>query len=568
MTASPNRQSPQGSPPENEGPELSQIERETSRLVLHNLPAKRGFLKKLLMFFLWAGLCAGSLLVIGVAGIYFIFSEGLPNIPKVEEYWPPIVTEVFTDDAVLAGEFYNQRRKVVPYDHIPKRLVQAFIASEDSSFFDHGGVDVFGTGRAATKTIIKKVTGRGSVQGGSTLTQQTAKAVLIGAEGYAVSTEKSLRRKIREAILALRLERSLTKEQILYLYLNNVYLGHHSYGVQSAAENYYRKDVRDLSLAEMALIAGLPQAPSRYSPFRNAAAAKRRRSYVLRRMLDEGMISQAEHDQANATEVIVSGVEDVFHDFAPYFTEEVRRDVVARYGNKTLLEAGLKVFTTMDSERQRTAQEAVFHGLLAVDKRQGFRGALTLNPLTEKEKVNFLEKARKAMNGEAITPGRFYVALVTMIDEKGRLAEVQVADVKGYLPLLGMRWARPLNPEQYYPSVMIGSIHQALREGDLVVVRAVTQKKELYDDKEQFSASLASEIPDGVQLFRLEQEPELQSALVSIDPHRQYYVAMVGGYDFDANEYNRAFQACRQPGSSFKPLVYAAAIEDLDWTEA
>ena len=192
---------------------------------------------------------------------------------RVARYWPPVLSEVYTDDQVLAGELYENRRKVVPYERIPKRLVQAFIASEDSSFFDHSGVDLLGTLRAAYKTAVKKASGQGSVQGGSTLTQQTAKAVLISAEGYKSSTEKSLKRKIREAILARRLESALTKEEILYLYLNNVYLGHHSYGVQSAAENYYRKDVRDLTLAEMALCRAAAGAVNYSVPRREGQAA-------------------------------------------------------------------------------------------------------------------------------------------------------------------------------------------------------------------------------------------------------------------------------------------------------
>ncbi|MBI3180587.1 MAG: PBP1A family penicillin-binding protein [Myxococcales bacterium] len=540
--------------------------REQHRLLLLGVPAYRPWWKRLLSL-LGVLALSGATAAAGTGlALYYKFSVGLPEIPRVDEYWPPILTEVYTADAVLAGEFYAERRKVVPYDHIPKRLVQAFIASEDASFFDHGGVDFVGTTRAAFKTLLKKASGSGSVQGGSTLTQQTAKAVLISAEGYKAATVKKLSRKIREAILAYRLERALTKEEILYLYLNNVYLGHHSYGVQSAAENYYRKDVRDLNLAEMALVAGLPQAPSRYSPFTNPEAAKKRRSYVLRRMLEEGMISREEHDQANADEVAVFPVEDVFHEFAPYFTEEVRRDVVARYGNPALLSSGLKVFTTMDSEKQRAAQEAVFRGLLAVDKRQGFRGPL-LN-LSEKERDAFLERSEKALAAEKIQPERFYVGLVTGIDEEKVSADVQVGPHKGKLPLLGMRWARMLNAEHYYPSVVISKVSPPLKVGDVVLLRAVAEAKDLYDDKEQYDEGANKKLPEGVQLFRLEQEPELQSGLVSVDPHRQYLLAMVGGYDFDANEYNRAFQACRQPGSAFKPIAYSAAIEQLKWTEA
>ncbi|MFB1479990.1 penicillin-binding protein 1A [Corallococcus sp. RDP092CA] len=544
------------------------IDRSRKKLVLDGVPPKRNLLVRLMKLVAVLGLMGATAGVLAIVGAYYVFSDGLPAIPKVDEYWPPIVTEVYTDDAVLAGEFYSERRKVVPYERIPKRLVQAFIASEDSSFFDHFGVDVLGTVRAVSKTVLTKVGLRsGGVQGGSTLTQQTAKAVLISAEGYKEATAKTPKRKIREAILAFRLEQALTKEEILYLYLNNVFLGHHSYGVQSAAENYYRKDVRDLTLGEMTLIAGLPQAPSRYSPFLRPEAAKKRRSYVLGRMLTEGMISKAEHDQADAEPVKVYPVEDVFHEFAPYFVEQVRKDVVDRYGNPVLLKEGLKVFTTMDSERQRAAQDSVLDGLMSVDKRQGWRGPV-MQLATEAERGAFIAKAKKAMGKEELVENRLYVGVVTRIDEDGKGADVQVGPHHGRLPLLGMRWARKVNPESYYPASMITSVKKALAVGDVVVLRHVV-KKELTDDKEQWDRKLAEEIPDeGVKLFRLEQTPEAQSALVSIDPHRQYLTAMVGGYDFDDNEFNRAFQACRQPGSSFKPFVYSAALEQLGWTEA
>ncbi|MBL8913092.1 MAG: PBP1A family penicillin-binding protein [Archangium sp.] len=537
---------------------------EEGKLLLVNVPRKRWWKApfKLFGFFV---LCAATAGVMGYGFVYWKYADGLPDIPRVDEYRPPILTEVYTVDGVLAGEFYNERRKVVPYERIPKRLVQAFIAAEDADFFDHFGVDVIGTTRAAVKTALKKVSGKGKVQGGSTITQQTAKAVLISAEGYKESTAKTIKRKLREALLARRLESELTKEEILYLYLNNVYLGHHSYGVQSAAENYYRKDVKDLSLAEMALLAGLPQAPSNYSPFTAPEKAKKRRQYVLGQMKEKGMITQAEFDEASKAEVSVYAVEDVFHQFAPFFTEETRRDIVERYGNKVLLNDGLKVFTTMDSEKQRAAQEAVLWGLLAVDKRQGYRGPVQ-QLKTKAEQDKFVEKSKKVMGDAEIEPGRYYVGLVTAKSKDELVADVTIGNKVARLPALAMRWAREVNGERYYPNVLINTV-KPLNIGDVVVVRAVKDKKSLTDDKEAWSDSLAEKVPEGVPLVRLEQEPEPQAAIVSIDPHRQYLSAMVGGYDFDANEFNRAFQACRQPGSSFKPIVYAGALELMGWTE-
>jgi len=629
-----------------------------TRLQLRGVPPRPRLRITALKVLGWLALTLSTAAACAVLGVYYRYSEGLPEIPRVDQYWPPIVSEVYTNDAVLAGEFFNERRKVIPYDQIPKRLVQAFIASEDDGFFDHLGVDFVGTGRAAVKTLLKKAAGSGSVQGGSTLTQQTAKAVLVSAEmeqldpaairdeaeklvgplpepsredveaelkvalkarGPVVSeeehkrrqlelpqmradararlinraqvkheesiraqfirirdertreafkraTSKKLERKIREAILAYRLEHALTKVDILYLYLNNVYLGHHSYGVQSAAENYFRKDVRDLTLGQMALIAGLPQAPTRYSPFVHPQEARRRRTYVLKRMLEEGMITQAEHDQAGAEEIKALPMEDVFHQFAPYFTEHVRRDVVERYGGRVLLNEGLKIFATMDSEKQRAAQDSMLDGLLAVDKRQGFRGPV-MHLDTEEQRRAFVEKSKQVMGADPIREGIYYVALVTSVEKEGKWADVQVGQHAGVIPIMGARWARRVNPESWYPAMMRASMAKVVSAGDVVVVRAVEQKQ-LWDDKEQYDKKLEAAIPQGVKLFRLEQDPELQGALVSIDPRRQYLVAMVGGYDFDANEYNRAFQACRQPGSGYKPIEYSAAVEQLNWTEA
>src|SRR5574337_138847 len=233
------------------------------RVVMDGLPPKKPLLRRALRWALFLAIAVVNLAAAGVVGGYFWFSRGLPEIPTLDQYRPPIITEVISSDGQIAGEFFEERRKVVPYDRIPRRVVQAFVASEDKNFFEHGGIDALGTLRAALNTYVL----RRKVQGGSTITQQTAKAILISAEGFAAGTRRNLARKIRELILAKRLERAFSKEQILWMYLNGVYLGHHSYGVQAAAENYYRKNVEDLTLEEAALIAGLPQAPSRYSPF-------------------------------------------------------------------------------------------------------------------------------------------------------------------------------------------------------------------------------------------------------------------------------------------------------------
>ena len=623
-----------------------------SRLELVDTVPRRPWWKKALLFFTFCGLAAALAGGAVGFGLYWHFSQGLPEIPRVDEYRPALLSEFRSDDGDLVGEFYKERRKVVPYQQIPKKLVQAFIAAEDKNFFDHFGLDLKGTARAAFMIL------RGHhVQGGSTLTQQTAKSILVSAafqqidedalsaqaeskvppapppeksallaqidqlrrerlgnayegagtaaippskdelaratqllqahandlrdrqvqvafthllegarrKAFAEATVRKgklgIIRKIREAILALRLEKALTKEEILYLYLNNVFLGHHAYGVQSAAENYFRKNVGELSLAEMATLAGLPQSPSA-NPYASAKKAKERRSYVLGRMLADGMIAQADYTAAMGAPVKAFGVEDVFHEVAPFFAEQVRRDIVARYTNERLLTQGLTVDLTMDAERQRGAQDAMLAGLIEVDKRQGYYGPL-LHLGSEAEKRAFETRIEKELKpGEPVHDG-YYPAVVSKVSDKDQLVELVIGKShKGKLPLAGMRWARKPNPEAYYPSALINAPSSALKQGDVVLVR----QRSLEEMKAEADSYTQSHIPTDAPLYDLEQEPQLEGAIVSIDPQKNYVPAMIGGYDFAASEFNRAFQACRQPGSAFKPIEYSAAIEQLKYT--
>jgi penicillin-binding protein 1A len=528
---------------------------------------------------LWLyGLSAlGVLIVLGAiagASAYVVFSRGLPSIEWARRYRPPIVTEVFSGDEQLAGEFYSERRRVVPYERIPKKLVQAFVASEDKDFFDHPGVSFTGLGRALFRTYVLRSK---RIEGGSTLTQQTAKAIIASAEGVQAARVRKgvagVRRKIREFILTRQLENHFTKEQILNLYLNEVYLGHHAYGVQAAAENYFRKNVWELSLPEMALIAGLPQAPSAFSPFSNPEAARRRRSYVLGRMLAEGMISKDEHDRAEQAEISAYPVQDIFRETAPYVTEHVRRDVVQRYGNERLLNDGLKVYMTVDLERERDAIAATLKGILAVDKRQGYRGPLT--HLTEKDWPGFIEKeqawltsegkdeadadAEEGEEGSAASGKGVIAALVTAVDKDGKVAQINVGTTKGRLPLEQAYWARKPNPELNAKDLKIHTLKGVLEPGDVILVRRAPPKK---DKKGKILAKAEKD------LYALEQEPKIQGALISTDPNSGYVMAMIGGFDFEKSEFNRAFQACRQPGSSFKPIIYSAAIEQKGFTSS
>ncbi|HEY6001976.1 MAG TPA: PBP1A family penicillin-binding protein [Anaeromyxobacter sp.] len=532
-----------------------------SRVVLDGMPPRSRLSRRFLRWTLFLGIGVVNAALVALVASYLYFSRGLPEIPTLDQYRPPIVTEMISADGQIAGEFFEERRKVVPYERIPKKLVQAFVASEDQHFFEHGGVDWLGTVRAAVNTFVL----RRKIQGGSTVTQQTAKAILISSEGFEAGTKKNLGRKVREFILSKRLERAFSKEQILWMYLNGVYLGHHSYGVQAAAENYYRKNVEDLTLEEAALIAGLPQAPSRYSPFSRPELAKERRRYVLRRMNEEGMITAEERARASDAEVKVFGVDDVFRETSPFYVETVRRQIVDRYGNDRLLHEGLRVEMAMDLEKQRAAQAAMLRGLMEVDHRQGYQGPVT--KVSGDERKALQARLAKAWPKGEIAVGGYAVGIATRVDDKAGIVEVAVGDNKGILPIAGMRWARRPNPEVYYPDALIARPSTALHEGDVVLLQRVT-RDDLAKRERELASGKPKDVPQADLLFSLEQDPKLQGALVSVDPWSGYVLAMVGGYDFEASEFNRAFQACRQPGSAFKPVVYSAAIEKLDFTPA
>src|SRR6266478_8782185 len=517
----------------NQPPSL--LRRTYERLVADRGPGK----KKLWVLIAIPLAVLSGMLAIAATGVYIWLARGLPSIEWARHYRPPLVSTVWSGDEQLMGEFYSERRLVVPYDRIPKRLKQAVIASEDKDFFEHGGLSFSGLMRGLYQTYVKK----NRVSGGSTLSQQTAKAIMASTEGEESVRIRSgwagVRRKAREFILTRRLENNFDKEHILWLYLSEVYFGHHSYGVQAAAENYYRKNVWELSLPEIALIAGLPQAPSKFSPFAHPERAKARRAYVLRRMSEEGMITAQERKEADDAPIKVYSVQDIFRETAPYVTEHIRRDLVARYGNERLLNDGLKVYATVDIEREHDAVAATIRGVIEADKRQGFRGPL-LN-LKKKDWDDFSKKEQAFLEGDG-KHDEVIAALVTAVEKEQ--AKIKVGDQEGVIPLEQAAWARKPNPELNSEYTKITTLRPVLSSGDVVLVRATDTK--------------------GV--WALEQEPKLQGALISTDPNSGYVVAMIGGYDFEKSEFNRAFQACRQPGSAFKPVIYSAAIEQRGFT--
>lgn len=540
----------------------------------------------------------GLLGVLAGAGVgaylYDSVADEVPDLGSFSDYRPKLATRVYAIDGQLIGELYREKRIFVPFERIPRRVVQAFLASEDDRFFDHGGVDFLGLLRAASANVRA---GR-VVQGGSTVTQQVAKALLIQNEGYEQGSAKKLSRKLKEVILAMRLEANLEKHEILALYLNHIFLGNQSYGVEAAAQNYFRKSVADLTLPEAALIAGLPQAPSRYSPFKHPKRAKERREYVLRRMLKEGFISAAELEAAESSPIVVYNAPDVSREVTPFFTEHVRRQLFERFGEQQVLEGGLQVYTSVDVERYRAAEDALFDNLRMVDRRQGYRGPLGKLPAAEIPA--FLEAQRRAreerwreaqriaeqrgqsfdLEAERAKP-HLEVAVIERVDRERDLIHVNVAGEKAVLPLAGMRWARDPLPELYYESALLREIprvrkhpetkaepartEKAFEPGEILLVRTSSYERL---KKLPLAQGFVKNLPDDVPLVELEQEPKLESALLSVENSTGYVSAMVGGWNFDKSEFNRATQACRQPGSSFKPIVYSAALKLKGWTLA
>lgn len=472
----------------------------------------------------------GLLVLVAGGALWYIWSANLPYIGSIRDYNPPIITEFYSDEGEVIGRFWEERRIVKPLDHFPEHLLHAFIAAEDARFYEHEGVDLLGILRA----FIRNMAARRIEQGGSTITQQVVKALLLK------NPEKTYERKVREATLSLQIEKEFTKEHILFLYLNEIYLGHGAYGVESAARTYFDKSASDLSLAESAILAGLTQAPSRYSLFRNLDRAKGRQRYVLERMRQEGHIDALEEQEALASEIVLAEEsEDPFYR-APDFSEHVRRYLESRYGRDMLYREGLKVHTTVNLPLQKAAEAAVRKGLLEADKREGYRGPL--RHLTAEEQERFRQERSDAVMEKALQAGDVVEGLVERVDDKKNEVWVFLGDGEGVLPLSEMKWARKPNPKVPFYAAGIRRPGQALKAGDVVLVRV-------------------ADVGPPPRLA-LEQAPEVQGALLCLEPATGKIGAMVGGRDFSSSQFNRAIQARRQPGSAFKPIVYAAA---LDW---
>lgn len=533
------------------------------RPVLHFTPgAKQGIrfpMKKALHV---CGLLALVLLVLGaagVAGVYIWAARDLPEITRLGDYKPPLATTVLARDGSLIGLLYNEKRFMVSLQDVPKELPRAFLAIEDAGFYEHEGVDP----KAVVRAFIANLQSGGISQGASTITQQVIKRLLL-------TPERKYERKIKEAILAYRLERYLTKDEILTIYLNQTFLGANAYGVEAAARTYFGKHAKDLTLAECALIAGLPQAPSRYNPYRDPAAAKNRQMTVLRRMREIRWITEAEYDAAAGQPLVYHAMAENMGWEGAWYLEEVRRRLIDMlseenakkagitlpfYGEQAVYELGLTVRTAMEPRAQSAADKALRNGLEVTGKRHGWQGPLEKIPADQV--LHRLAETR--FSPGALLNGAWTKAVVVKVTEKE--AEVRLGPYAGVIPVKNMSWARTPNPNivaAYAPAVK--DARKVLEAGDVVWVSASetidpkTKKPIPYDPQ--------SVTDDTVIPLRLEQYPEVQGALVSVEPGSGDVVAMVGGYSFAASQFNRATQAHRQPGSSFKPIVYSAALDN------
>lgn len=500
---------------------------------------------RLLLRFMGFLFAAGTIVflvgVAAVAGLIWHFSKDLPDYSQLQDYEPPVMTRVHASDGALLGEYSKERRLYLPIQAIPKPVINAFLAAEDKNFYEHGGIDFTGMARAAVLYAQNFGSNR-RPQGASTITQQVAKNFLL-------TNEVSFNRKIKEALLAMRIERTYTKDKILELYLNEIYLGLGAYGIAAASLVYFDKSVNELTVAEASYLAALPKAPAALHPVRNRDRAIERRNYVIDRLAENGWIKPADAVAARKEPLVVTSRSNAAHIFAgEYFAEEVRRDIFERYGEKKLYEGGLSVRTSLDPKLQVMARKSMVTGLVNFDEAQGWRGAQHKIDVSGDWGVKLADV--KSLSD--ISPWRMAVVLETS-DQSARIGfqpgrelggAVSKTRETGLISLDGVRWAKAAaGPTRFKTPT---NVTQVIAPGDVIYVDPLMAK-------------------DGSKVdgqYRLRQVPEVSGAMVAMDPWTGRVVAMVGGFSFDQSQFNRATQAYRQPGSSFKPIVYSTAMDN------
>lgn len=454
-----------------------------------------------------------------VTGVVFAFTGDLPQISALDDYSPSTITRLYDRNGEVIAEYAVERRTVVDYDDIPEHFRNAVVAVEDHTFFRHVGLNV----PRMVLALARDIASRGRVPGGSTITQQLARNLFASDIGF-THGDTSWERKVKESLVAIQIEKRYTKEEIFTMYCNQIYWGHGAYGVQAAARVYFGKPVNELSLEEAAMLAGIIQGNVRQSPYVNMEAALRRRNYALTRMAEEHFITEAQAEDAKQTPIVTGGEPNRAPSVAPYFVEEVRKHLEARYGAKALYENGLQVRTTLDAKLQEAANRALDEGLRRIDRRRGWR-APSRNVLAEEQTLDGFSLARW---NRRIDTGDILPVVVTDV---GAAITVRAGALTGTIARTGYAWTgkRPA---------------QLVKRGDLVDARIET----LDAAARTFTA-------------RLEQPPLVQGAMIAIDNRSGRVLAMVGGSSFERSEFNRATQAQRQVGSAFKPFVYAAAID-------
>lgn len=489
--------------------------------------------------------------------VYKRIASNAPPTPDLAAYTKVAakVTKIYAADGTSLGDFAEEWRMIVPYDRMPKHLIDAFLAAEDHKFFSHRGIYLRGIIRAAWANITRG----GFVQGGSTITQQVAKQ-FMGAD-------RTLWRKAREAVVARRLEAKYSKEQILAVYLNHIFLGSGAYGVQAAAWRYFSRNVWDLEIGQAALIAGLANAPSRDSPLVSRDRARARRDHILDRMERYGFADAAAIAAAKAKPLALAPHKSTFGQSHPYFSEHVRRYVGKKYGKDTLMRAGLTIETTMQPYMDAAAYENVEFNARKQDKRQGWRGPEAI--VEGASRKLFLERARKAYDGKPLVPGRHYLAMVESSTK--RTAHVVVGSRKFRIPYRLLRWARRWSAEHYDNDRPTYDARVALKPGYVVWVSKpptyigafrdwrIERDEKGKPDSYWLKEGPARKYDDDV--LQLDQTPHPQTSLFTFDWNTGYVLAMVGGSDYSRSEYNRIVQACRQPGSTYKPIYYALALD-------